>query len=82
MASLSDAIPLCDLERIAALEESAYELERKANRMLFDAQDMRYQAEAIRESYRVLVEEVGLEACVRNAKEMDGRSWNTPMEVA
>jgi hypothetical protein len=49
MVSLSDAIPLRDLERIARLEETAIELERKANRMLFDAQDMRYRVEAIRD---------------------------------
>jgi len=63
---LSDAIPLRDPERIALLEEAAVELERKAEYMLFEAQVKRNNAEAIRDRYQALVNEHGIEACVRN----------------
>jgi hypothetical protein len=82
MVSLSDAIPLRDLERIAYLEETAIELERKANRMLFDAQDMRYRVEAIRERYKGLVAEQGLKACVQKAEAADDRYLDRPKGVA
>jgi hypothetical protein len=82
MVSLSNAIPLRDLERIANFEETAVELERKANRMLFKAQDLRLRAESIREWYKTLVAEQGLEACVQRAEAADDRYLDRPLGVA
>ena len=79
---LSDAIPLKDLEKIALLEEAAVELERKAEHMLFEAQVKRNRAEAIRDRYQTLVNEHGIEACVRKAEKLDGADWQRPSGVA
>ncbi|MGC9436317.1 MAG: hypothetical protein ACP5C4_09655 [Methanomicrobiales archaeon] len=76
MASVTDAIPLRDLRRMAALEEGAGDLERKAMQMLAEAEDRRRRAEAIQDRYEDLVADRGLEACVQDAVRADTREWN------
>ncbi|MDN7023609.1 hypothetical protein FGU65_01625 [Methanoculleus sp. FWC-SCC1] len=72
--SFTDAIPYRDLCHLAALEERAMEI--GAGRSPLDqrvAAHLFGQAEAIRQQYRDLVAEYGLEACARWAAEDDAR---------
>jgi len=47
--------------------------------MLFEVQDRRLRAYAIRESYEALVAKRGLWVCVWMREEADGREWHRPL---
>jgi len=49
--------------------------------MLFEAQDRRLCAKAIRESYEPLVAKRGLGVFVQMTEEADGREWHHPKNV-
>lgn len=73
MCRSSDMLPLRALEDIALYTERAIELDRKANAMHYEADDLPRRAECIREHYQNEVERLGYEECVRRADADDER---------